>query len=112
MLHQLLNMIPIGSPGYGGYFAGIVEDNFLIISSKEYEKQLEWDEAVEYYKHLEINGFSDWILPTKEELEVIYQNKSKLEKTAGNFSSVHYWSSSESNSTHAWTMLFSYGNKL
>lgn len=37
------------------------------------------------------NGYDDWFLPSKLELDVLYQNKALV----GNFSSDNYWSSSQ-----------------
>ena len=43
------------------------------------------------------NGFSDWFLPSKDELNEMYVNR------RGGFSSDYYWSSSESDASTAWT---------
>jgi hypothetical protein len=51
------------------------------------------------------NGFNDWYLPSKDELNLMYQQKSFLSGLAGSF----YWSSSEYNATDAWTQDFSTG---
>ncbi|NNK69588.1 MAG: TIR domain-containing protein [Flavobacteriaceae bacterium] len=39
---------------------------------------------------LEIEGFTDWYLPSQEELDLLYDNKA-----LGNFSHAYYWSSTE-----------------
>ena len=95
-------MIPIGSPGYGGYFAGICKNNFLIISSKEYQKHLNWNDAISYCENLKIGCYFGWFLPTKNELEVIYHNRFKLERKIETFISGHYWSRTEVNDNIAW----------
>jgi hypothetical protein len=42
-------------------------------------------------------GYSDWYLPSKDELNKLYLNKNIV----GNFVDVNYWSSSESDSNYA-----------
>jgi hypothetical protein len=54
---------------------------------------------------LVLNGFSDWYLPSKDELQELY-----LQKTiVGGFTSNYYWSSSEIAGTYAWSQRFSDG---
>ncbi len=38
-----------------------------------------------------LNVFNDWFLPSKDELDLLFQQKSVV----GGFASAHYWSSSE-----------------
>jgi hypothetical protein len=56
---------------------------------------------------LNLNGYSDWYLPSKDELNKLYLNKAAI----GGFSSGLYWSSSESAADHAWYQNFSNGNQ-
>ena len=58
--------------------------------------------------------YGDWYLPSKEELNLMYQNKATIDATAGvnggsGFASAFYWSSSESNSNSAWLQYFDGG---
>jgi hypothetical protein len=48
-------------------------------------------------------GKSDWFLPSKDELNQLYAQKT----TVGGFANDFYWSSSEDSATHAWTQSFS-----
>lgn len=71
--------------------------------------------AAKICNDLVINGYSDWFLPSKDELDLMYQNL-KLAGIGG-FADYYYWSSSEYSSSHAWAHNFasgyhSYGNKL
>ena len=57
--------------------------------------------------HLEEGGYSDWYLPSKDELNKLYLNK----VTIGGFANAAYWSSSETSATNAWNQNFNNGNQ-
>ncbi|MCL2601768.1 MAG: DUF1566 domain-containing protein, partial [Treponema sp.] len=65
---------------------------------------------------LNVNGFSDWFLPSKDELNLMYTNLSK--KGLGGFKIVTrdnsnmYWSSSQASTNGAWNQGFSGGAQL
>jgi surface protein len=56
----------------------------------------------------EINGYSDWYLPSTEELVEMYNTigNGSLEGNIGSFNSTHYWSSSEYDNVWAWDVNF------
>jgi hypothetical protein len=54
-----------------------------------------------------MNGYSDWVLPNKDQLELIFKNLHQ--KGIGGFSSEDYWSSSEYDADYAWYFNFSAG---
>ena len=55
-----------------------------------------------------LNGFSDWFLPSKDELNALYQNKAVV----GGFVEVsNYWSSSQGNNDYAWRQFFYNGGQ-
>jgi formylglycine-generating enzyme required for sulfatase activity len=58
---------------------------------------------------LVINGYSDWFLPSKDELNLMYQNLKKY--GIGNFAGSFYWSSSEYSSNNAWNQYFDNGSQ-
>lgn len=53
------------------------------------------------------NTYSDWYLPSYEELNLMYSNRLAI----GGFAAAYYWSSSESDGLYACRKLFSYGNR-
>ncbi|MCK4678149.1 MAG: DUF1566 domain-containing protein, partial [Bacteroidales bacterium] len=58
--------------------------------------------------------YGDWYLPSKEELNLMYQNKTTIDVTAvanggSAFASTAYWSSTETNNANAWKQDFSNG---
>ena len=65
--------------------------------------EMNWEEAVKACKNL---GYG-WRLPTKEELNILYENKDKIGGFANNF----YWSSTEYDLYIAWGQYFDYGSQ-
>jgi len=65
------------------------------------------DIAAKLCSELELNGYSDWYLPSKDELFRLCSNKTAI----GGFASAYYWSSTEANSTNAWNMDFGSGRQ-
>ena len=79
------------------------------IAPKSTEIRLNWDDARLYCFFLNIDGKTGWRLPTKEELNKIYESDNDF---VGN----GYWSSTEFNDDCAWAQYFGngaqgYGNK-
>ena len=63
---------------------------------------------------LVLNGYDDWFLPSKDELNEIYLNKDLIDDTAVNNGGIllqhtNYWSSSHSNSNTVWVQTFADG---
>ena len=55
---------------------------------------------------LVLNGYNDWFLPSKDELNILYQNKNLIGGFISNAYS-YYWSSSEYDISRAWDHIFS-----
>ena len=58
--------------------------------------------------------YGDWYLPSKEELNLMYQNKTTIDATATAnsgvaFTTIYYWSSTEYNNGYAWVQHFGNG---
>lgn len=54
-------------------------------------------------------GYDDWFLPSRDELELMYENLH--DEGVGGFSSYSYWSSSESTPDSAWAQYFGDGTQ-
>ena len=67
-------------------------------------------EAANYCADYRGSGYSDWYLPSKDELHLMYINRlslAELELTGS-----YYWSSTQGNATNAWCENMSNGNQL
>jgi TolB-like protein len=100
--------IEIGDPGPGGgivFFAGggkyIEVSGILGI--------LTWSNALTTARIYKGGGYSDWRLPAKDELNLVYQNLRA--KNIGNMGDTWHWSSSEFSSGNAWIQRFSDGSQ-
>jgi hypothetical protein len=58
--------------------------------------------AANYCQDLDLNGYSDWVLPSKNELQKMFDNRFII----GNFAFDWYWSSTEYNATYAYSLYF------
>lgn len=63
------------------------------------------DYAAKLCDQLVLQGYSDWFLPSKNELGLLYQQRNEI----GGFIEGFYWSSSEYDSINAWYLFFPYG---
>jgi hypothetical protein len=54
---------------------------------------------------LVLNGYNDWFLPSKDELNQMYVQKSAI----GGFASNFYWSSTQASNNLAWNQMFGTG---
>jgi hypothetical protein len=63
------------------------------------------DSAAKLCKDYSVNGYSDWFLPSKDELDLMWTNLYSLD--IGNFTGIDYWSSSENIATNqGWAEYF------
>ena len=72
--------------------------------------------AADRCANLTLNGYSDWFLPSKDELYQMYVNMAAINTTATTnggsaFATYYYWSSSEFNRDYAWIQVFNNGGQ-
>ena len=65
------------------------------------------DYAAKVAREYSYGEYTDWFLPSKDELNEMYKNKG----TIGGFQNAYYWSSSEYSSVSAWKQNFSNGSQ-
>ena len=65
--------------------------------------------AARFCDDLVLNGYDDWFLPSRDELELMYTNLKK--NGFGNFTNSCYWSSSEYDYLNAYAQYFSSGRQ-
>ena len=65
--------------------------------------EMNWDDAMKACADLG----GGWRLPTKDELNILYENKDKI----GGFANEYYWSSTESDNNYAWFQDLEYGSQ-
>jgi hypothetical protein len=69
----------------------------------------ETNKAAQICAALDINGYKDWFLPSKDELNLMYRNLKQ--KGLGGFSNNWYWSSSQYVARDSWYQNFGNGNQ-
>ena len=65
--------------------------------------------AADICANLSLGGYSDWFLPSKDELNLMYENL-KVARVGG-FADYFYWSSSEYTADYAWSQYFPSGGR-
>jgi TIR domain/Protein of unknown function (DUF1566) len=72
-------------------------------------RYVNWHEASEYARQLRLGGYSDWRLPTIEELKQLYDPGNKGIREPFQLTSDWVWSSTREGSGSAWALLFLFG---
>jgi hypothetical protein len=74
-----------------GQRATVSVQHGLIAAKQNIEGRLNWSDASGACEQLEENGYNDWHLPNKDELNKLYLSRTLI----GGFSDDRYWSSTE-----------------
>lgn len=98
-----------GTTSWGDYCSGTQtavgtgkENTDLLVEQK-------YDVIAEKVRNLTINGYSDWFVPSKDELNLMY---TVLQKNGlGNFKNDLYWTSSNASDYYAWFQNFANGRQ-
>ena len=74
---------------------------------------VKWKEAMDYAAKLDAHGHDDWRLPTKNELNVLFNNRAAIGgfKVSGSGPAGWYWSGTQLFKWHAWEQRFSDGDQ-
>ena len=88
---------------HGGYVVWEKDGHGLVAAVCDLEKR-NWTNAKIACEALDINGYSDWHLPTKEELQYLYKNLHQV--GIADFERRNYWSSTEHDYNNAWRQGF------
>ena len=84
--------------------------NKIMVDNQDLPVKMTWDDARSFIEVLNkgnYKGFSNWRLPTKDELNDIFLLKDNI----GGFANYGYWNSTEINAIDAWYQYFYNGNQ-
>ena len=100
--------LKIGDKTHGGIVAYIDETGkYGLVCSLQNLGVMELEDAKNKCSELKIGGKDDWYLPSKYELNILYQNLHK--KGIGGFTADYYWSSTEYDGVNTWSQNFNNG---
>ncbi len=100
----------------GTVFAGISPDTNkpMYATPADASLTMKFNEAKEYAAKLDAHGHKDWHVPTKAELNVLFNNRAAIGgfNVTGSDLAGWYWSASPRNEWYAWGQRFSDGYQL
>jgi len=68
--------------------------------------------AARFAQELACHQADDWFLPSKDELDLVFNNLKALDTPIGDFDKGYYWTSSEYDNQNTWTEYFSDGQQF
>lgn len=68
--------------------------------------------AALFAKNLVCGEVDDWFLPSKDELDLVFNNLKALDSPLGGFDKGYYWTSSEYDNQNTWTEYFTDGQQF
>jgi hypothetical protein len=96
-------------------YAGISPDTgkAMYATPKDASLTMKWKAAMEYASKLDEHGHNDWRVPTKGELNVLFQNRAAIGgfDISGSNPAGWYWSSSQDDRLTGWAQRFSDGGQ-
>jgi hypothetical protein len=94
-----------------GGFVVFEENGHGLVAAITNLGRMDWNSAKTACEELILNGYSDWHLPSKEELNALYVNLQQI--GVGGFTRLSYWSSTENdgNYNYAWAQNFGKGGQ-
>jgi hypothetical protein len=105
--HEEINLRNDNIKKHGGIVITSPDGLVLVVCPNDLGK-MKWNQAALACANLTLNGFDNWRMPSKEELNLLYSNKNKI----GGFSEDFYWSCSEGGDGYAWLYFFGIRNKM
>lgn len=98
----------ISSFKYGGYVVWENDGHGLVAALCDLGK-FDWENAKIACEELVMNGYSDWYLPSKQELNSLYENMKEIR--VGGFDLSDYWSSTIEKGDFMWKQYFTNGGQ-
>jgi hypothetical protein len=92
---------------HGGFIVYEENGHGLVAAITDLGK-MDWNTAKTACEELILNGYSDWYLPSKDELKLLYENLKKIDISGFNKGAA-YWSSTVNNYGSAWLIWFDNG---
>jgi hypothetical protein len=99
----------------GTVFAGVSPDTGkpMYATPADAPLTMTWKAAIEYEAKLDAHGHKDWRVPTKSELNVLFNNRAAIGgfDESGSDPAGWYWSCSQNTNYNAWDQRFSDGDQ-